>query len=298
MTYFKQWASKPITLTMAYILIAWVSAASGQTAQTGRAGRISPPYNIVIGDDWSRFTTKAELRNSGYFWWFRKEDVYDHVDIVRDPTYGQVARITFKASKETGFAPKINATLPVPLEKFWFRWRMKYSPGWTSVGPLPEGYANSYKIAFWLWDDYEGRGEIQLSNTDEYILGVGVAGVDGYLRYAETSLIDSQPKFGRITTEWAGTAWWEFVVYYEKTGATTARQRWWRRRLASGPNGFPGPWTYVGVQLSGSPTPRVRGITLGANRNKNNPVTMYIYWGPWEVVDGTRHPNPFRMPNL
>jgi hypothetical protein len=42
----------------------------------------------------------------------------------------------------------------------------------------------------------------------------------------------------------------------------------------------------------------VAGITLGVNRNKSNPRTMHIDWGPWEVVDGSRFANPFGMPPL
>ena len=44
--------------------------------------------------------------------------------------------------------------------------------------------------------------------------------------------------------------------------------------------------------------PRVRAVTLGANRNKSTPRQMHIDWGPWEVVDGTRWPNPFQMPDI
>ena len=55
------------------------------------------------------------------------------------------------------------------------------------------------------------------------------------------------------------------------------------------------PWTYIGIEVTGAPTPRAAEIMLGANKNKSNPSTMYIWWGPWEVVDGSRYPNPFGM---
>ena len=254
-------------------------------------------YTAVVGDDWKAYRTREELRAQSLFWWFRTGDVYQYVDLAPDATFGQVARITFQQSDETGYAPKIDAAFPAPLDRMWYRWRMRYEPGWTTVGPLPTGYANSYKVAFWLWDGYEGRGQVELSNTDEYILGFGVNQNGTYLNYTETLLPGSQ-SFGRVTTEWSDSQWWEFVVYYEKTGATTARQHWWRRRLTTGGAVAPGPWTYRGIAVSGATTPRVRGITLGANKNKNNPTTMRLNWGPWEVVDGSKYPNPWNMPNV
>ena len=281
-----------------------VAAGPRGLADTARvsvtAGPPPPPppppgnYTPVIGADWRSFAGKDELKAADLFWWFRTGDVYQYVDLVPDATFGQVARITFQQSSETGYAPKIDASLPRPLDDFWFRWRMRYSPGWTTVGPNPAGYANSYKVAFWLWDGYEGRGQVEISNTDEYVLGFGVNQNGTYLNYTETTLPGSR-SFGRVTTEWSDGEWWEFVVHYHKTGATTARQQWWRRRLTRGGATSPGAWTYIGVDASGAPTPRVRGITLGANKNKSNPSTMYIYWGPWEVVDGSRYPNPFGM---
>ena len=113
-----------------------------------------------------------------------------------------------------------------------------------------------------------------------------------WVRYTETHLPGNQP-FGRVTTEWNDGEWYEFVILYERTGPRNARQQWWRRRLTRSGAVQPGPWTYSGIEVSGAPVPRMTGIMLGANRNKNNPRTMHIDWGPWEVVDGARHPDPF-----
>jgi hypothetical protein len=253
-------------------------------------------YTAVAGDDWKAYAGKADLRAAGKFWWFRSEDVYNYVDLVQDPVFGQVARITFQQSSDIGWAPSIDEGF-APLDRMWYRYRMKYHPGWTTVGPLPSGHANAYKVAFWLWEGYSGRGQIELSNTDQYILGFGVNNNGSYLQYTERTLPGSTT-FGRVTTEWTDNEWWEFVVYYEKTGATSARQHWWKRRLTNGGVIAGNPWTYVGMEFTGAATPRVRGITLGANKNKNNPGTMHISWGPYEVVDGTRYPNPWNMPNV
>jgi hypothetical protein len=269
------------------------------SAVTVTAAGSPAAYTRVVGDDWKSYATKDQLRGADLFWWFRSGDVYQYVDLVPDATFGQVARITFQQSDETGYAPKIDEDLPQPLEKMWFRWRMRYAPGWTTAGPLPANYANSYKVAFWLWDGYNGRGQVELTNTTQYMPGWGVQdpNTGSFLSYAETALPGSQ-SFGQVTTEWTDNQWYEFVVYYEKTGPTSARQHWWKRRLTNNGVVADNAWTYTGISVSGAATPRVRGITLGANRNKSNPSTMYIYWGPWEVVDGSRYPDPWGMPNL
>lgn len=252
-------------------------------------------YTAVIGDDWKAYASKADLRAAGKFWWFKSEDVYNYVDLVQDPTLGQVVRVTFPQSTDYAWAPELSDDVPQPLDRMWYRFRVKFHPGWTTVGPNPSGWANSYKLAFWLWDGYEGRGQIEFSNTDQYILGIGVNNNGSYLQYTERTLPNSTT-FGRVSTEWTDGEWWEFVAYYEKTGATSARQHWYRRRLTNGGAIASNPWTYVGIELTGATTPRVRGITLGANKNKNNPTTMYLYWGSYEVVDGTQYPNPWGLP--
>ena len=254
-------------------------------------------YTTVVGDDWKSYASKTDLRAADYFWWFRTEDVYNWVDLVPDATFGQVARITFQQSDETGFAPRLSKEF-APMDRMWYRYRMKFSPGWTTVGPLPTGWANAYKVAFWLWEGYEGRGQVELSNTDEYVLGFRVSTSSGQsMGYTERQLAGSQ-SWGHITTEWTDSEWWEYVILYEKTGATSARNHWWKRRLTSGGAIANNAWTYIGIEVTGATTPQVRGVELGANKNKSNPQTEYIYWGPWEVVDGTQYPNPWNMPNV
>jgi hypothetical protein len=234
------------------------------------------------------------------FWWYRTEDVYDYVDLVPDVTFGKVVRVTFKGDTQTGWAPKIDKNFPAPLAKMWYRWRVKWEPGWTSRGTYPTGYANSWKMGFWLWDGYQRRGEIEFSNTTQYILGLSFLKNDGTsLIYSETSLPGSQD-WGNITTEWSDAEWWEYVVYYERISSTDARQHFWRRRLTNNGVIADNPFTYMGLGITNaqSPLPAVRGISLGANRNKNSDTTMHLFWGPWEVVDGSQFPNPWGMPNL
>ncbi|HET7233943.1 MAG TPA: hypothetical protein VFJ16_28285 [Longimicrobium sp.] len=267
---------------------------SGVIATTG--------YSAVLGDDWKSYTSKAQLQSAGLFWWVDAagRNVYDYVDLAQDPTFGQVVRITFPANTgSSGSSPRIAQDLPAPLDKVWYRFRVKFAPGWTSVGPDPSGWANSYKIAFMDWAGYNGRMEIEYSNSTDYITGVAVqTGSGTWVNYGSSLVAGSAPNFGKATTEWNDGEWWEFVMYYDKTGPTTASSYYWRRRLTSGGQVQNNPWVLFGENLSGNTTPQVSGIQLGINRNKNNPTTMYLYWGPWEVVDGAKYTNPFGMPNM
>ncbi len=262
------------------------------------AAAAAPIPGTIAGDDWKSYANKAQLKAKGYFWWFRSEDVYDQVDLVPDPLFGQVARVTFKKTNDHGFAPRIDVKFGgKALDHIWYRFKMRWSPGWTTASPFPAGHANSYKLAFWYWEPGQGgRGQIEISNTDQYLAGMGVANSAGqYLRYKEKSLPGSAPDFGRITSEWKDGEWWEYVIHYHKTGPTTARNEFWRRRLTSKGAVAPGAWVYVGSEFSGATTPRTTGIGLGANKNKSNPSTMHIDWGPWEVIDGSKQPDPFGL---
>ncbi|HET9986317.1 MAG TPA: Ig-like domain-containing protein [Longimicrobiales bacterium] len=263
----------------------------------------SPPpsgsYTKVIGQDWSTYASDSDLKSKNLFT-FNGGDASAYYQLVSDPTFGKAVRITFpQNSGSGGSAPRLEQYFPA-IDKMWYRWRMKFTPGWTTVGPDPSGWADSYKIAFWLWNGYWGRGELQYSNATQYITETTAQdpSTGQWLNYSRTPLAGSASDFGSETTEWSDGEWWEFVVYYEKTGATTARQYYWRRRLTNGGQVANNPWVFYGYTWAGSTTPQVSGITLGGNKNKNNPTTMYLTWGPFEVVDGSKYPNPFNMPNV
>ncbi len=272
------------------------------TISIGTAKLTAASYARVAGDDWQSYNSDSDLRGTKHFWWVDAagRDVYDFVGLVSDPIWGKAVRITFPQNAGApGSSPRIGTDLPAPLDRMWLRWTMKFTPGWTTVGPDPAGAANSYKIAFWLWQGHGGRGELEYSNTSDYITGTGVQDAGGnYFPYAQTLLPGSAANFGHTDTEWSDGEWWQFVVYYQRTGPMSARQYYWRRRLTSHGRQINNPWIFCGFQMAGYPTPQVKGVELGINKNKNNPTAMYITWGPWEVVDGTTYPNPFDMPHV
>ena len=285
-------------------LLLMVSACGEEPVEGGNPNT-DGAYTRVAGDDW-RYANHAALRAADYFWWNDSRDVYSFVQLVADPTFNQVVRITQPVnSGSPGPSPRLLKRFS-PLNKMWFRWRMKFSPGWTTVGPDPAA-ANSYKIAFWTFPTHDGRGALEYTNTDQYIpeLGVLDRSTGQYLNYTETPLPGSQSNFGSVSSDasvfgsnaWQDNEWWEFVVYYEKTGANSARQLFWRRRLTSNGALQNGSWVFTGWTMNGALTPQVYSVELGANKNRSTPREQHIYWGPWEVVDGDKYPDPFGMPN-
>ncbi|MFL5542483.1 MAG: hypothetical protein ACJ8J0_26085, partial [Longimicrobiaceae bacterium] len=262
-----------------------------------RPAAIAGGFETEAGDDWKAYASVEDLKAARYFWWFDPRDVYGYVELVPDATFGRALRITFPRNQGSpGSSPRMARRLPRALDDLWLRWKMRYEPGWTTSAPDPAGSADSYKIAFFTWDHADGRGELELSNGTDYVTGVGVQDGSGrYLDYAETLLPGADANFGRVTTEWSDGQWWELVIHYRRD-ARGAVFQYWRRRLTAGGRVSPAPWVYHGMRMQGPPGPRVAKVELGANKNKNNPRTMYLYWGPWEVVDGARFPDPFGMP--
>jgi hypothetical protein len=169
---------------------------------------------------------------------------------------------------------------------------VRFSVGFTTASPYPNGAANSYKLAFITWEGYNGRSEVEYTNTTGYFPGFDY----GASATCTNVLMPGSPaNWGSVTTEWSGGEWWEFIMYYEKTSANNSQHRWWRREYTSGGAIVNNPYTYIGTtrQNCDNPTPKARGIVLGANKNKVTQVTQYLYWGPWEIVDGTPYPNPY-----
>jgi hypothetical protein len=275
------------------------AAAGAEEARTAPGRRTAEGFETVAGDDWSSYASVEALKDAEYFWWFDDRDVYRFVELVPDPLFGRVLRITFPQNQGSpGSSPRMAKRLPAPLSDLWLRWKVRFTPGWTTHGPDPAGAADSYKLAFFTWDGPDGRGELQFSNGTDYITGVSVRDpTGGYYPFTETLLPGASASFGQVTTEWTDGEWWEYVIHYRVTAPEAARFQYWRRRLTERGRVQPGPWSYHGMEMRGWPVPRVAKVELGANKNKSNPRDLSLSWGPWEVVDGTRYPYPFGVPH-
>lgn len=283
----------------AYRVIATAPGAAGGFVDTAKVtvNPVPPPgsYTTVAGDDWLGYANTAALVAAGIFGANDgRFSVASNIAILPDAFFGQVARITQPQDNSTtansGWTVQLVRVFPTPIDQAWYRLRVRWSPGWTTVGPYPAGAANSYKLAFILWQGYSARAEIEFSNTSQYIIGFSFQGVS-----CSSTILPGSTSWGNVTTEWTNGDWWEYILYYQKTGATSARQRFWRRQLTSGGTLLNSGFAFQGEEVTScsNTTPQARAITLGANKNKTTPADQYIYWGPWEVVDGSAFPNPW-----
>jgi hypothetical protein len=264
-------------------------ACGGDAGPTG--GSQVPPGNftVLVGNDWHSYANTGALLAGGIF-------SNANVSIQSDQTFGQVVRMLqpencslpgdqfgSTTTHSPGFTPK---------DQVWVRFRVRFSPGWTSAGPEPPGHDNSYKLIFLLWSGATQRFELQFANTAAMHYGVSIGGVTR----SETPVPGRTDWWGASATSmWNSDEWWEFILYWQRFTNTTGRWRIWRRQLTVNRQLVDQPFVWDGYDITATSgtLPRAGSISLGANKNKCNPADQFIYWGPYDVVDGSQFPNPF-----
>ena len=205
-----------------------------------------------------------------------------------DPSVLYNGHQTLKLSQPGGVAntPWLAVGLPTPLTHIWYRAKIRFSPGWTTTGTLSNS-ANAYKMLSWGWSgaDGDGSGRLEISNTAQYELyenvqtGPSLIGGGNYL------------EAGSISTEWTDGAWYDYIIEIDHTQPIGVIRLW--RSKAGQPPVFIGETQEK--MNNGSPMPALTGISVGLNFNQVRAPnqSQAVWWGEWEVVDGTQHSNPF-----
>lgn len=195
---------------------------------------------------------------------------------------------TLKLSQPGGVSntPWLGVGLPSPLAHIWYRVKIRFSPGYTTVGTLANS-ANAYKMLSWVWNGFNGSGRLELSNTNQYQLYENVQALsNGSLVGGGTDLIA-----GSISTEWSDGAWYDYIIEVDHS-QNVGVIRLWRGKDGQPP-------VYQGQALEkmqdGTQMPPLTGVTVGLNFNQTRAPNQNqaVWWGQWEVVDGTLHVNPF-----
>jgi hypothetical protein len=92
--------------------------------------------------------------------------------------------------------------------------------------------------------------------------------------------------------------WYQIVIHHQKVGHRRIGIAYWRQYTVGGVMN-PRPWKiegeYADFAGDGSGIDRYE---MGINRNDRWPAVMNLYWGPYEVVDGSRFPNPWNLPSF
>lgn len=197
---------------------------------------------------------------------------------------------TLKLSQPGGVfnTPVLAVGLPSLLTHIWYRAKIRFSPGWTTTGTLANS-ANAYKMLSWGWSGsgFDGSGRLEISNTNQYQLyenvqtSAGLVGGGGYMTA------------GNISTEWTDGGWYDYVIEVDHS-INPGVIRLWRGKDGVTP-------VYQGQATermnNGSPMPALTGISVGLNFNQVRAPNQNqaIWWGQWEVIDGTQHVNPFNL---
>ena len=173
------------------------------------------------------------------------------------------------------------------LTKMWLRAKIRFSPGYTTTGTLTNS-ANAYKMLGWGWSGFNGRGSLEISNTNQYLLYWYVFNTSG-----QTIAGGNDSPAGNISTEWSSGQWYDYIIEYEQTDSTDAVARVWFQPDGTTP-------TLRAVTTGSGPVgtiPSVNSVFLGLNFNQVRTATQSqsVWYGEWEVIDGVQHPDPYGL---
>ena len=175
------------------------------------------------------------------------------------------------------------------LTKMWFRAKIRFSTGFTTTGTLTNS-ANAYKLLGWGWDTEDGSGRLEITNTSQY---------DFYWNIQSKStgaLVGggqhSSP--GSVTTEWTDGGWYDYIVGCDFSQGTSGVCRVWMARDGQTPVLRA---TTNGTMSNGGALPGINRVSLGLNFNQVRTAsqTQALWYGEWEVVDGSQHSDPYGL---
>lgn len=298
-----------------------VSATSGSAVgttpikvrQTNAAGPVAPATGPGLSgvafayDDFTTYRSTAELiadvpsgdgtatSNPKYANILKKEL------ITLDGTvrYNGHATVRYSQPGGTSATPEFVVKSFAARDKIWIRSKIRYSPGYTTVGTGRnfEGNVSSaaYKLMGWMWAGLEGRGTLDFSNTNEYQLSWDLREISSAAAPSGAPLGPFAIRAaGNATAEWTDGAWYDMIVNFEKLTETTTRTRVWITKDGETPvlratvDGV--------VTTAGRVAPGVVFVTpMGMNYNQVRRAgqDQALWWGQWEVVDGSKYSNPF-----
>ena len=250
----------------------------------------------IVSDDFTHYSSTADLERNISSLAGGTGDY--HTVLYSDGLNGQLATLdntvlynghaTMKYKQPGGgmSTPQLHVYFPAATH-IWYRVKVRFSPGFTTTGVLTNS-ANAYKLISWGWSNgFDGSGRIEISNTTQYELyenvqtGPSLVGGSQYLTA------------GNITTEWTDGGWYDYIVEVDHSQPAGVI-RMWRAKDGQTP-------IYQGQQQetmnNGSSMPPLTNIAVGLNFNQVRAPNQAqaLWWGQWEVVDGTQHPNPFGL---
>ncbi len=176
------------------------------------------------------------------------------------------------------------------LTTMWLRAKVRFSQGFTTTGTISG--ANAYKLLGWGWDTSNGRGSLEITNTNQYQSYWYVFGPTGGQTIAGGNFVTA----GTVSTEWTDGQWYDYIIEYQQISATAAVSKTWIQKDGN-------PMTLRAITPGSGPIGSIQGVRsvmLGINFNQVRAAnqTQALWLGQWEVVDGAKHANPFGIPGI
>jgi hypothetical protein len=251
----------------------------------------SEAYTPLIYDDFTRYaSTTALLANIGEGKLYSFAHSPELAQLDREVTYRghPTVRYVEPGGTDREFQPTVE--LPTKVGTLWLRMKIRFMPGWTTAGVTADA-AQAYKIAGGGWSGKDGRFSLELTDTDRYTLTMYVKDPS-----SGTMMLYNEVNAGHVAGEWSDGAWYDFILYYEQTSATTARTRFWLARDGE----TPVIRAEAKGEVVGSLAPLVDRVMIGMNFNQQRSAgqNQYHNIGYWEVVDGTKYRNPYKIPGF
>lgn len=253
-----------------------------------------------MSDDFSRYANTAALlnnisRNSNGGTGNPATSLYAYVEsgnlleLDRAVLFNGHPTAKYNMPGNSNAVPELQVYFPGgrTLQDMWLRVTLRFSPGWTTDGVL-QNAGKGYKLLGWGWDTQNGRGSIEFGPVTDVTIGW----------YVFSNAGNSMAPYvfsNRLPAGWrSGTDWYDIVVHYQQTSATSVREQWWM-----GLNGTPliPQGELTGTMIPGQTVPRVNRVALGEVFNQVRAANQSeaLWYGQWEVVDGSQYPNPFRL---
>jgi hypothetical protein len=202
------------------------------------------------------------------------------------------------------------------LSDIWVRQFVRFSPNYTTEGNVGGSGAASHKMMFfrylasgrhyWVLDGLRGMlhsldtspGGTLVSQGALPVTNVGPLNSNYFLPDADP-LIKVRCGTGIPNPCGDGDGqWYEIVMHHKNVAERGEGTLYWRKYTVGGAVN-PGPWSITGwyKQLApGQTWSPVQSYDMGVNRNRQWDEAMFIYWGPYAVVDGSKYPNPWSLP--
>jgi hypothetical protein len=282
-------------------IITVVGGSSGSTSPSQPSSGSGSPLSglALVSDDYSKYGSTQDLlanisSNIGGTGSPSTALYTDGVnpqlaELDKTVTYNGHATVKYNQPGGVANSPELWVGLRQTLSHLWLRAKVRFSPGFTTTGTLANS-ANAYKLLGWGWNAYDGSGRLEISNTNQYqlywnvqdkntgtLIGGGVYGIGG-----------------NITTEWSDGGWYDYIIEVDFSQAITGIARLWMAKDGETPVLRT---VSSSTMQGGAALPGLTEVMLGMNFNQVRTAgqTQALWFGEWEVVDGSQYANPYNV---